>query len=142
MDDERLLYSVTLVYRRVDESYANSQEFDLNNRVANSTILPDFKKLLEKFRSYYRRNVVVKKTSRARSAFVTLNSQGSDKTNTLWLCLYGTNKATYPRFENCLYISPKARPNGWKGDLEIKKKVVKGINNFKFGRAWFVQNFG
>ena len=119
----------------MDESYANSQEFDLDNRVADGTPLPDFKKLLEKFRSHYRRNVVVKKTSRARSAFATLNGQGPDKTNTPWPCLCGADKATHPRFENCLYISPKARPNGWKGDLEIKKKVVKGIDNFKFGRA-------
>ena len=52
------------------------------------------------------------------------------------------DKATHPRFENYPYISPKARPNGWKGDPEIKKKVAKGLDNFKFGRAWFVQNFG
>ena len=140
--DKCSLFDFIYVISIIDSSYVSTQEYFINQKARNSKKLPELYDLVEDFRNHYRRTEALKSTS-SHSAFATLNGENQEGEKP---CLCGGKHSEKQGRKNdwykCEYITPKNRPNGWKGKPEIFNKINQVLKTWEEGKVkWFVNRF-
>ena len=107
----------------IDSTYASTLDYVINEKVENGETIPDFYTTIERFRNHRRRAQALRALS-SHSTFATFNGRTSENKRP---CYCGSTQ--HWKWEECNYITPSLRQAGWKGDLEIFKKVNEQIMN-------------
>ena len=168
VDGKRVLFDFTHAISAIDSGFASTQEYFINLQISKSEPLPDIYRLIEDFRNHFRRTEALR-LSASHSGFATFRNEHQDpeknkkdsehdrksrarresgqrgngdspRRERLCLCRDKHRKAS--RWEDCEYINPDKRPNGWKGNPENFERLNRSLNEWEQGKIdWFVRKF-
>ena len=85
----------------------------------NGEALPELPKVIEMFRNHRRLVGTQTSQSNTNQAAFPASFQGQTATGHNFTCLCGESH----RYEECVYLNPYIRPDGWTGDSAIEQKV-------------------
>ena len=165
---ERPLFDFTHAITAIDAGFASTQEYFINQKINKGETPPDIYSLIEDFRNHYRRSEALRQSA-SHSGFATLRgepqdsekkgqdaakheskrqprkeSEGQDSNppRRERFCLCGDKHGKSSRWEDCDYINPSKRPDGWKGSPETFDRINKSISRWIQGKLdWFLEKF-
>ena len=85
----------------------------------NGEALPELPKVVEMFRNHRRLVGTQPSQSNINQAAFTASVQGQTATEHSFTCLCGDSHA----FDECAYLNPYIRPDGWTGDPALKQRI-------------------
>jgi hypothetical protein len=85
----------------------------------NGEALPELPKVVEMFRNHRRLVGTQTSQSNTNQAAFPASFQGQTATEHNFTCLCGESH----RFNECVYLNPYIRPDGWKGDSTLEQKI-------------------
>jgi hypothetical protein len=121
-------YDFVRAIKPISSSFAGALEVNLIRKERKNKAAPSIIDLIDEFKEHYRMQQTASPNSTANhSAFATLqsnsnsDSNSNSNSNSTWhkKCICGLKH----RYSDCCYILKQKRPQGWKPDLDIQKKV-------------------
>jgi hypothetical protein len=88
-------------------------------KTLNGEALPELPKVVEIYRNHQRLVDTRSASNTSRDAAFPASFQGQTATGYQLTCLCGEHH----RYEECVYLNPYIRPDGWKGDSALEQKI-------------------
>jgi hypothetical protein len=127
-------YDFIRAIKPISSSFAGALEANLIRKERKDKAAPPITDLIEEFKEHYRMQQQAPSTTNANySAFATLQSNSNSdsnsnlNSNSTWhkRCICGFTH----RYDDCYYIAKQKRPQGWKPEPNIQKKIDEMISS-------------